>query len=84
MAIKLKYATASQLGVALRERFKTAEKEELYRLSLKIKKYYDAGDFTDAQMKNIFSATNGQWSDLKAKITGYATAYDAMQNAKGE
>lgn len=84
MAIKLKYATTSQLGAALRERFKIAEKEELYRLSLKIKTHYDLGDLTDEQMKKIFSATNMQWADLKTKITSYATAYDAMQNAKGE
>lgn len=84
MAISLKYATAAQLGQALRERFKTASKEELFRLSAKIKKHYDAGDFTDAQMKNLFDMTTGQWNSLKAKINTRAAVYEDMQNAKGE
>lgn len=84
MAISLKYATAVQLGQALREQFKTASKEELFRLSAKIKKHYDLGDFTDAQMKNLFDLTTGQWNSLKAKINTRAAAYDDMQNSVGE
>jgi len=84
MAISLRYATVVQLGNALRERFKQASKDELLRLSAKIKKHYDAGDFTDAQMKNLFDLTTGQWNNLKAKINTRAAAYDDMQNAVGE
>ena len=84
MAISLKYATAVQLGAALRERFKNASKEELYRLAAKIKKHYDLGDFTDVQMKTLFGLTTTQWNNLKAKIVNYAAAYDAMQNSVGE
>jgi len=84
MAIKLRYATATQLGAGLRQRFKNASKEELYRLAAKIKKHYDLGDFTDAQMKNLFNLTTVQWNNLKTKINNYAAAYDAMQNSAGE
>lgn len=84
MAIQLKYATQAQIGQALRERFKNASKEDLYRLSAKIKIHYDLGDFTAAQMKSLFNLTTAQWNTLKTKIVNYATAYDAMQNAAGE
>jgi len=84
MAIKLKYATAEHLGRELRERFKTASKEELFRLSAKINRHYNLGDFTDAQMKNLFNLTAGQWNNLKAKINTRAAAYDDMQNSVGE
>ena len=84
MAISLRYATTAQLGTALRARFKTASKNDLYRLSAKIKLHYDLGDFTDAQMKALFSITTTQWNTLKTKIFNYATAYDAMQNSVGE
>lgn len=84
MAIQLKYATQAQIGQALRERFKNASKEDLYRLAAKIKKHYDLGDFTDAQMKSLFNLTAPQWATLKGKIVNYAAAYDAMQNAVGE
>ncbi len=84
MAINLRYATTAQLGTALRGRFKNASKEELYRLAAKIKKHYDLGEFTDAQMKNLFNLTTIQWNNLKAKIVNYAAAYDAMQNSAGE
>ena len=84
MAISLKYATVAQLGSAIRRRFKDASKEELYRLSAKIKLHYDLGDFTDAQMKFLFGLTTIQWNNLKAKIVNYAAAYDDMQNAARE
>lgn len=84
MAITLKYATNAQLGAALRAKFKAASKDDLYRLSAKIKKHYDASDFTDAQMKAVFNLTTNQWNTLKTKIVSYAAAYDAMQNAVGE
>ena len=84
MAIGLKYATINQLGAELRLRFKTASKQELYKLAYKIRTHYDLGDFTDAQMKTLFGLNTTQWNNLKAKIVTYADAYVTMQNSAGE
>ena len=84
MPLTLKYATAAQLGDAFRERYRAASKVECGRLAKWILDHIDAGDFTDAQVRNAFGLTTGQYTTIKTKWTNLRTAYNAMIAAEGE
>lgn len=68
----------------LRERYRTATREEAGRIATWLMSRVDAGDITDAQARNGFGITAGQWTTIKAKMTALRTNYLAVQAAKGE
>lgn len=82
--INLQHQTAAQFAARLRERFRNSNREEVARLAKWILDHLDAGDFTDAQIRNAFGLTAGQWTTLKAKMTTLRTNYAAVQAAAGE
>lgn len=82
--INLQHQTAAQFAARLRERFRNANREEAARLAKWILDHLEAGDFTDAQIRNAFGLTAGQWTTLKAKMTTLRTNYAAVQAAAGE
>ena len=84
MALVLKHATKAQLVERLRERFRHAEREEVWRLAAKMKHWYDAGDVTAAQLRTAFGMTAAQFSTFAGKLTTWAEKWADLQAARGE
>ena len=84
MALNLKYQTAAQFAARLRERYRSASKEECARIATWILNHIEAGDFTDTQVRNAFGLTAGQYTTLKSKWTTLRTNWLAVQAAAGE
>lgn len=84
MALILQHQTLAQFAARLRQRYKNANREESARFAKWILDHLEAGDFTDAQIRNAFGLTAGQWTTLKAKMTTRRTNYEAVQAAAGE
>lgn len=84
MAIALRHQTAAQFAARLRERYKSASKEEAARIATWLLNHIDNGDFTETQVRNAFGLTAGQWTTLKAKLTTLRTQWQAIQAAQGE
>lgn len=84
MALNLQHQTPAQFAARLRQRYKSANKDEAARLAKWVLDHLEAGDFTDVQIRNVFGLTAGQWTTLKAKMTTMRTNYEAVQTAAGE
>ena len=84
MALTLRYQTPAQFAARLRERYRNASREEACGIAKWILDHLEAGDFTDAQLRNAFGLTVTQWNTLKTKLTNLRTAYEAVMAAKGE
>jgi hypothetical protein len=79
------HATKAQYAAAIRETYKHAEKEELYRLAYKLYSRYQAGDFTAAQLRAAFGMTTPEFNDFATnKLIPAHDAWIAMQSAVGE
>jgi len=84
MALVLKHATKAQLVERLRERFRNAEREEVWRLAAKIKHWYDAGDVTAAQLRTAFGMTAAEFSTFAGKLTTWAGKWAELQAERGQ
>lgn len=84
MALSLRYQTAAQFAARLRARYREATKEEAARIATRILDWIDAGDVTDAQVRNAFGLTTQQYTALKTRMTALRDAYRAVQAAAGE
>lgn len=84
MALNLQYQTAAQFVNKLRLLYRKSSREECARLAKWVLDHIEAGDFTDAQVRNAFGLTVPQYNTLKTKMTNLRTAYIAMQAAAGE
>lgn len=84
MALNLKHATKTQLVQRLRERFKAASREEVWRMAAMLKSHYDAGDFTAAQLRTAFGMTAGQFSTFADKLLVWANKWADLKAANGE
>jgi len=84
MALTLQHQTLAQFAARLRQRYKTAGREEAARIAKFVLDHIEAGDVTDLQVRNAFGLTAGQWTTLKAKMTSMRTNYEAVQTAMGE
>lgn len=82
--LAFRYAAASDLAAGFRAAYKFAKKVESGRLAKWILDHIDAADFTDAQVRNVFGLSAGQYTTLKAKFTTYRDAYNALVAAAGE
>ena len=81
----LKHQTGAQFAARFRARYKDASRVECAKLAKWILDRIDAGDFTDAAVRNAFGLTVTQWNTLKAnKLTPQRTAYNAVLAAQGE
>ncbi len=83
MALTLQHQTFAQFAARLRQRYRNATQAEAARIATWILDHLDAGDFTDAQIRNAFGLTSAQWTALKAKMTTLRTNYEAVQAAEG-
>ena len=84
MALVLNHQTATQFAARLRERYRTASREECARIATWILNHIEAGDFTDTQVRNVFGLTVTQYNTLKSKMTTLRTNWLAVQAAAGE
>lgn len=84
MALNLRFQTAAQFAARLRERYRSASREEAARIATWILNRIDAGDITDVQVRNAFGLTVTQYNALKTRMGNLRTAYQAMQAAAGE
>ena len=84
MALNLRFQTATQFAARLRERYRSASREEAARIATWILNRIDAGDLTDAQVRAAFGLTVTQYNALKTRMGNLRTAYQAMQAAAGE
>jgi len=84
MAISLQHQTPAQFAARLRARFKGATKAEAARIATWILDHLEAGDFTDAQLRNAWNLSAAQWTALKSRLTALRTAYRAVDGAAGE
>lgn len=84
MALNLQFQTTAQFAARLRERYRSASREEAARIATWILNRIDAGDITDAQVRNAFGLTVTQYANLKTRMTNLRTAYQAVQAAAGE
>ncbi len=84
MALNLHHATKAQLVQRLRERFKNASREDVWRMAAMLKSHYDAGDFTAAQLRSAFGMTAGQFSVFADKLLVWANKWADLKAAEGE
>lgn len=84
MALTLHHQTAAQFAARLRERYKSASREEAARIATWLMNHIDNGDFTETQVRNAFGLNVTQWNTLKAKLTTLRTQWQAIQAAQGE
>lgn len=84
MALNLQHQTAEEFAARLRIRYLKSSREECARIAKWVLDHIEAGDFTDAQVRNAFGLTTGQYNALKTKWTNLRTAYEAMLAAQGE
>ena len=81
----LQHQTAAAFAARLRERYRSAEREELVRFAWWIIEQIVAGNVTDAQVRTAFGLTAGQYSTLKsARLQPAHDAWAAVLAAKGE
>lgn len=80
----LVHQAGAQFAARFRARYRDASQVECAKMAKWILDRIDAGDFTDAQVRNAFGLTAGQWTTLKAKLTTLRTQYNAILAARGE
>ena len=79
------HATKAQYASAIREAYRNAEKEELYRVAYKLYSRYQAGDFTAAQLMAAFNMTGPELTTFaNTKLIPYHDAWVVMQTAVAE
>lgn len=84
MALNLRHQTAAQFAARLRERYRSASREEAARIATWLLNRIEAGDFTDAQVRNAFGLTVTQYNQMKTRMANLRTAWLAVQAAQGE
>lgn len=84
MALTLHHATPAQLVQRLRERFKAATREEVWRLAALLKARYDAGDFTALQLRTAFGMTVTQFNAFVTRVNAWAAKWNDLKASQGE
>lgn len=82
--MRLVHQTSAQFASRFRDRFRNAEKEEAAKMATFLLNRIESGDFTDAQIRGVFSLTLAKYTTLKEKLTSLRNTYNSIQTAKGE
>lgn len=78
------YATPAQWRDGIRAAYRNANTLEACRIAYKIRKHFQAGEITSAQLQALFGMTGPQLTTLfSTKITPQADAYAATLTAGG-
>jgi hypothetical protein len=84
MALLLKHQTAEQFIARFREAYRNSDRERCIQLARFVISRIQAGDITDAQVRNAFGLNTTQWNNLKTKMNSWITAQNTVQSAVGE
>ena len=83
--MQFNHQTPAQFLARLRERYRTAEREECARLAAWLYDHYLAGYFTVAQIRTSFNLNaQAKWDAFRNKILALRDNWLAIQAAKGE
>lgn len=84
MALTLVHATPAQLAARLRERYREARGPEAWRLAHKLYAWYQAGDITASQIRNVFNLDAAQFAAFATRVQTAAAKYEELLAARGE
>lgn len=84
MALNLQWQTASQFAARFRARYRTATEMQAAKMAYWMIERINAGDFTDAQVRNAFDLTTQQYTNMKARMTTLHDNWAAVIAARGE
>jgi hypothetical protein len=85
MALILNHQTPAQFIARFREAYREADKERAAKLAHWLYMRFQAGDITQAQIRNAFNLdTTQKWDGFRNKIQALRDAYEAVQSARGE
>lgn len=84
MALVLNHQTAAQFAARLRAKYRDATKADLWRLGWRIIRMINAGDITDAQLRNVFEKTVAEYTVFKTKLQDFHDKWEALQASQGE
>jgi len=84
MALLLKHQTAAQFIARFREAYRNSDRERVIQLARFVISRIQAGDITDAQVRNAFGLNTTQWNALKTKMGNWITAENTVKAAVGE
>lgn len=84
MALLLKHQTVGDFIARLREAYRDSQGERTVQLARFIVARVDAGDLTDAELREAFGKTVSQWNTMKTKLRGLQNARNQILSAIGE
>jgi len=84
MALILKHQTAEAFIARVRQAYRDGNSEQLVKIARFLIARVQAGDVTDAQLRNAFGLNTTQWNALKTKMQNLITADNAVKSAVGE
>lgn len=84
MALNLQHQTPAQFVARFREAYRTANKERAAKLAAWLYDRVQAGDITQAQIRNAFGFTLTQYNAFVTRIMALRDHYVAVQQAAGE
>ena len=84
MALILKHQTAEAFIARVRQAYRDGNSEQLVKIARFLIARVQAGDVTDAQLRNAFGLNVTQWNALKTKMQNLITADNAVRSAVGE
>lgn len=77
-ALDFKFSSKAQAANFIRDKYKKSEGLETLRIANKIQNYILSNDFTNTQLKNVFSLDDTQLATLKIKILDQSTQYQTL------
>ena len=84
MALILRHCTKTQLGNAFRERYRSSQGLETFRLATWLVNRIDDGTFTVQEVRNFFNLSVPQANALYTKWQDWKTKFDEMNSSGGE
>lgn len=84
MALILKHQTAEAFIARVRQAYRDGNSEQIVKIARFLIARVQAGDVTDAQLRNAFGLNSTQWTALKTRMQNLITADNAVRSAVGE
>ena len=84
MALILKHQTAEAFVARVRAAYRDGDPDTLVKIARFLIARVQAGDITEAQIRNAFGLNVSQWNTLKTKMQNLITADNAVKSAVGE
>ena len=84
MALLLKHQTVGDFIARLREAYRDSQGDRTVQLARFMVARAEAGDLTDAELREAFGKTVAQWNSMKTKLRGLKNARAQLMSAIGE